>query len=135
MRIWILAAGVSLLALGAAAPASAAPVVGTVNITGSVGVRCEFTEDSATIPLGELSVSGASGGQLNTAVVNGANASLDGWCNGAASTMSVEAFAIVNVDSLSAPPTGFDRVINYTATATASPDGGDVTANDSSSSP
>ena len=130
MRNLVLGAGALLAMAASATSAGAAPVTGTVDITGSVEVRCEFGVGSALIALGELSVSGPSGGQLNTSVVNGSSASLDGWCNGSASTMTVEAFALSNQDFLSSPPTGFDRVINYTATATASPDGGDVSASD-----
>jgi hypothetical protein len=38
------------------------------------------------------------------------------------------------VNYLGAPPTGFERVVNFTATATATPSGGPVSANDSSAS-
>jgi len=115
--------GATVLACAAmAAPAAAQNVNGTVDITGSVGERCEFTVDNALIPLGELSIagSGLTAGQLDTAAVNGEFATLTGWCNGTSATMTVEAFPIENVDFVAAPPTGFDRVVNYTATAVAS---------------
>jgi hypothetical protein len=107
--------GAAALSLVAAAAPAAAQSTGNVAITGEVGVRCEFTVNSDLIALGELSVSGAAGGQLDTSQVNGESAQLVGWCNGASSSMTVEADPIVNV----APaPAGFENTVNYTATAT-----------------
>ena len=126
----LIGAAAALAVIGVASQAGA-QVTGTVDITGSVGERCEFTVDSAVIPLGEMS---GTGGVLDTSTVNGESASLNGWCNGTAAEMSVEAHAIQNVDFLSAPPTGFERLVNFTATATASPAGGPVSANDTSAS-
>jgi hypothetical protein len=63
----LIGAAAALALIGAASQASA-QVTGTVDITGSVGERCEFTVNSATIPLGELS---GTGGLLDTAQVNG----------------------------------------------------------------
>ena len=126
----LIGAAAALAVIGAASQASA-QVTGTVDITGSVGERCEFTVDSATIPLGELS---GTGGVLDTAQVNGETATLNGWCNGTAAEMTVEANAIANVDFVGLPPAGFETIVNYTATATASPASGDVSANDTSAS-
>lgn len=120
----ILGAVAALVVAGAASQASA-QVTGTVDITGSVEDRCEFTIDSGLIALGELS---GTGGLLNTAAVDGESDDLNGWCNGTAAEMTVEANALQNIDYVAAPPAGFDRVVNFTATATASTG----SANDSS---
>ena len=101
--------------------AQEAPATGEVTIVGSVADRCLFTLPSKLIDLGELSQAGTGGtaGRLDTSKVDGATETLQGWCNGTAATMSVEAFALENTSFTSAPPSGFDRVVNFTATATA----------------
>jgi hypothetical protein len=127
MRVIIAAA--AALAVWAAPSQSTAQATGTVDIMGSVGERCEFTIDSAVIALGELS---GTAGLLDASQVNGASETLNGWCNGAAAEMTVEANALENLSYLAAPPAGFERLVNFTATATATPSGGPVSANDSS---
>ena len=94
---------------------------GTVTIDGSVAPRCLFTTPSASIELNEMALSGTgtTAGKLNTAVVNGKTRTLVGWCNGSASTMSVEAQALTLTGSAGTIPTGFDTTVNYTATAVA----------------
>lgn len=101
--------------------AQSAPVSGEVTIIGTVADRCLFTLPSKIIDLGELSLPGTDGnaGRLDVSKVNGASETLEGWCNGTAATMSVEAFPIANTSFTSTPPSGFDRIINFTATATA----------------
>jgi type 1 fimbria pilin len=59
---------VAALAVMGAASQAAAQVTGTVDITGSVEERCEFTIDSGLIALGELS---GTGGTLDVSQVNG----------------------------------------------------------------
>ena len=99
----------------AASPAFAqTAVTGTVNIDGSVAGRCMFTLPSATISLGEISL--ASNGKLDVAKVNGKTATLTGWCNNTAATMSVTTTQLTNGTT---PPTGFDNRVDYTATAVA----------------
>ena len=120
-----------LTATGLLASSNAmAQSTGTVSVDGSVAGRCLFTTPSATISVGEMAVqgSGSTAGKLNAAVVNGQTRTLVGWCNGSASTMSVETQALVNTGFAPAAPTGFDKVVNYTATAVANA----VSANDSS---
>lgn len=114
-----LSIGLALCAQGAAA--QSAPAQGEVTILGRVADRCLFTLPSKIIDLGELSLPGtdASAGRLDISKVNGATETLEGWCNGTAATMTVEALPITNVSFVAAPPSGFDRVVNYTATATA----------------
>lgn len=122
MKHSLIAATFSLGVLLNAHPAFAqAAVEGDVTINGSVADRCLFTLPSQVINLGELSLPGtdANAGRLDPAKVNGANATLQGWCNGAAATMKVEALPIVNTSFTSSPASGFDRIVNYTATATA----------------
>jgi len=112
IRNAISALAVSTLAL--AAPALAAtPDTGTVNITGSVGKKCKFTQASALIPLGELA---DADGKLNATVVNGQTATLVAWCN-APAQVAVTANPI-KASSVTAPTTQFDDRVEYTATAT-----------------
>lgn len=115
----IAAAGIGLVL--ASQPVLAQSVEGDVTINGSVADRCLFTLPSAVINLGELSLSGtgATAGKLDPSKVNGGTATLQGWCNGTAATMKVEALPIANTSSTGTPPSGFDRIVNYTATATA----------------
>jgi hypothetical protein len=116
--------------IAAPAFAQSADATGTVTIDGSVAGRCLFTTPSDVIHLGELSLGGSdtNAGKLDTSKVDGENRTLVGWCNNTAATMTVEAKAIENVDFTTTPPTGFARVINYTATA----DANSQSANDSS---
>lgn len=105
----------ALPAILAASPALAqAGATGTVTIDGSVAGRCMFTLPNATISLGELSLS--SNGRLDVSKVNGRSATLNGWCNGTASTMSVTTTQLTN--SVTAT-TGFDNRVDYTGTAVA----------------
>jgi hypothetical protein len=118
-KLLILAA---LPALAVASPALA-QVEGRVDIDGSVASRCLFTLPNATISLGELSLT--SNGKLDAAKVNGRSATLSGWCNGAASTMTV---TTTELTTGTAATTGFDNRVDYTAQATAN----SVPASDSS---
>ena len=119
MRKLILASAV--LAAATAPPVLAQTTTGTVTIDGSVAPRCLFTTSNAVINAGELALTGtgASAGKLDASKLGGQSRTLVGWCNGTASSMSVEALPVVNTTVTSAPPAGFDRVVNYTATATA----------------
>lgn len=101
-------------ALVLAAPALAAtPDTGTVNITGSVGKKCKFTQASALIPLGELA---GADGKLDATVVNGKTATLVAWCN-APAQVKVTANPI-KAGAVAAPAGGqFDDRVEYTATA------------------
>lgn len=116
-----------LLALPAALIASPAlaqsAVSGTVNIDGSVAGRCMFTLPNATISLGEISL--ASNGKLDTSKVNGGTATLTGWCNNTAASMSV---TTTQLTTGTAATTGFDNRVDYTGTAVT----GSVSASDSS---
>lgn len=126
----LFAAALAALALSGPALAQPVSVTGVVDVNGSVADRCLFTSPSATISLGELAIQGsaANAGFLNAAVVNAGSANLTGWCNGTAATMSVEATALANTSFLTSPPSGFDRVVNFTATASNGP----ASASDSS---
>ena len=115
-NIVILAAPLAILA--SPAWAQSAPVTGTVLIDGSVATRCAFTLDNAVIHLGELSLqtTGSTAGKLDTSKVNGKTATLSGWCNGGDADISVEAFPLLNPAS---GATGFDKRVDFTATASA----------------
>jgi len=106
------------------------PNSGNVNITGSVALKCDITNDPVTLALGELA---GAGGTLDTSKVNGHSVNLTGWCNGTKSTMSVQATSIALTPALptNQVPSGFDQSVDYTATATAN----SVSATDSSSTP
>lgn len=122
MRHLVIVAALGPCMLLAANPTFAqAAVEGDVTINGSVSDRCLFTLPSQVINLGELSLPGsdANAGRLDPAKVIGANATLQGWCNGTAATIKVEALPITNTSFTSSPASGFDRIVNYTATATA----------------
>lgn len=115
----------ALPAILVASPALAAPAgaTGTVAIDGSVANRCMFTLPNATISLGELSL--ASNGKLDVSKVNGMSATLNGWCNGTASTMTVTTTQLTTPTTAT---TGFDNRVDYTGTAVAN----SVSASDSS---
>jgi type 1 fimbria pilin len=108
----LLLLGSAALAVMTAAPA-AAQVTGTVDVNGFVDDRCLFTVDNAVINLGEIS---DADGKLDEAAVDAGTATLNGWCNGSAATIQVEAFPLLN----SAPGSAsFDNRVDYRATATA----------------
>jgi len=113
-KILFLAIPVALLA----SPALAQDASGKVSIDGSVAGRCLFTVPNQTISLGELALSGsdATAGKLDVAKVNGKSATLVGWCNNSAATMTVTSTALTNTASAA---TGFDNRIDYTASAVA----------------
>lgn len=106
----------------AASPALAQSVTGTVNIDGSVAGRCLFAIPNATIHLNEISQigGGAGAGTLNAGAVNGQTATLNAWCNGAASSMSVETTALTLQSPPASIPTGFVSRVDYGADAAAS---------------
>lgn len=104
----------ALPAMLAASPAFAQDATGTVFIDGSVAGRCTFTLPSVTLSLGELSL--ASNGKLDVSKVNGKNATLTGWCNNTAATMSV---TTTQLTTGTAAPAGFDNRVDYTGTAVA----------------
>lgn len=119
-KLSILAVPLALLASPVLAQSSA---TGTVDINGSVAGRCMFTLPNATISLGEISL--ASNGKLDPSKVNGKNATLTGWCNNTAATMSV---TTTQLTTGTAATTGFDNRVDYTGTAVT----GSVSAADSS---
>lgn len=125
-HIILLAAPLALLT----SPALAQSATGTVGIDGSVAGRCLFTVPNQTISLGELSLpgTGSTAGKLDISKVNGQTATLVGWCNNSAATMTVTTTELTNT-ALAAP--GFDRRVDYTATAVANA----VSANDTSLTP
>lgn len=116
----------AIAGLAIASPAFAATAVtsdtGTVNITGSVAKKCQFTgTDPELLALGELS---GADGKLDTAKVNNQTKNLTAWCN-AASKVSVTANPI-KAKLIAAPNASFDDRVEYTATALI----GAVSAND-----
>jgi hypothetical protein len=108
----IVLSGCAAIAVATAAPVSA-QVSGTVDVNGFVDDRCQFTVDNAVINLGEIS---DADGKLDEAAVDAGQATLQGFCNGAAATIKVEAFPLLNSASASA---SFDNRVDYRATATA----------------
>lgn len=114
MRKLFLLAALPALAVAGPALAQSGSSTGTVNIDGSVANRCLFTLPNATISLGELSL--VSTGKLDASKVNGKSATLTGWCNGTASTMTVLTTQLTTATSA---PSGFDNRVDYTGTAVA----------------
>lgn len=109
----LLLLGSAALALIGTAPAFA-QATGQVDVNGFVESRCQFDGlGNAVINLGEIS---DAGGKLDEAAVDAGQATLQGFCNGAASTIKVEAFPLLNSASASA---SFDNRVDYRATATA----------------
>ncbi|MBI1684316.1 hypothetical protein [Caulobacter hibisci] len=128
------AAAASLALVAAAGQAQAQSVTGTVQVNGSVANRCLFVTDNVVLDLGELSLQTgdvAAIGRLDGVKLTSRTATLNGWCNGVSATMAVEAQPIFNTSFTDAAPTGFERRIDYTATASAAPAGGAVSASDS----
>jgi hypothetical protein len=121
-----------LLGIGAAmavsTPAFAQSVNGKVDINGNVAARCLFTTANELITIPELSdqATGGISGKLAASTVNGQTKKLAGWCNGAASTMTVQSTPLTN--TVPAPNASFDNRVDYTATAVTSTG----SANDSS---
>ena len=116
-----------------AGPALAQTATGTVQVNGSVANRCLFVSGDVVLDLGELAlVSGdtATLGRLDPAKLTSRSATLNGWCNGVSANMAVEALPILNTSFTEAAPSGFERRIDYVATATAAPSGGAVAATD-----
>lgn len=105
------------------------PNSGNVNISGSVALKCDITNDPVQLSLGELA---GTNGTLDTSKVNAQSKTLTGWCNGTQSTMSVTASPIVLTPALQSNqvPNNFTQTVNYTATAVAN----GATATDSSTS-
>ena len=118
-KVILLAAPFALLA----SPVLAQSATGTVAIDGSVAGRCLFTLPNATISLGEISL--VSNGKLDPSKVNGKSATLTGWCNNTAATMSVTTTQLTTGTTAT---TGFDNRVDYTGTAVANA----ISASDSS---
>lgn len=128
------AAAASLVLACGAGAALAQTATGTVQVNGTVANRCLFVTGDVVLDLGELSLlSGDTTaiGRLDGAKLTSRTATLNGWCNGVSASMAVEALPLLNTSFTDAAPAGFDRRVDYTATATASPAGGAVSASDS----
>ena len=106
MKTSILAVAAAL-AVATALPAAAQTATGNVAINGSVGDRCQFTLPSDVINAGELSQqgSGSNAGKLDPSKLDGQTRTLQGWCNGTAATMSVEALLTRRMDFVKATDT------------------------------
>lgn len=108
---------------GMAAPASAQETAsetasGQVAVTGSVARLCILGEPSrAVVDLGQMvQTSGASVGRIAALATQSVSLPAS-FCNFAGSVLGVSATALLG-DSTIAPPAGFARAVNYTATAT-----------------
>lgn len=109
----LLLLGSAALAFGGTAPAFA-QATGQVDVNGFVEGRCQFTTlGNAVINLGEIS---DGDGKLDEAAVDAGQATLQGFCNGSAATIKVEALPLLNSASASS---SFDNRVDYRATATA----------------
>jgi hypothetical protein len=113
MKKMILAAtALSLMA----APAFAAPVTGTVNLSGTVNAKCSPSSGGATTVTIPVDLSNADG-TLNTGAVNAITASVtgSGVCNGVNTFIELDASPLVGSVAVPSGATAFANVINYTA--------------------
>lgn len=124
MRKAILTAVVTLSALAAAGSAfaqTASGVTGDISVEGSVEASCQFSTDTTVVlNIGEMAVQSGAFATLGTYdhnTLDGETATLNGFCNGSASTMTVEATRMVNVDFSDPAPSGFEKFVEFTATA------------------
>jgi hypothetical protein len=113
---------VALLLAGAPSLAAAQSTTGTINLTGSVAPKCAVAnvQDSSTfsgsIGLGELSgQNGQLSSTLTGSTVTGASQSFQVMCNSATPTVKLSASPLTG-DAAGAAPSGYSKVINYTAT-------------------
>jgi hypothetical protein len=124
-----------VLIIGALLAVSASPAlsqstsiaVGTVDVKGTVGSRCQVVAPATKeINVGEMT---GNSGILDPTTINGRTETLSVWCNQASASMEVEALPLLNVAAVA---TGFTNRVDYTATATIGGTTG-PTANDTSS--
>lgn len=112
------ALGIALAALPAVAMAQATDTdTANVAIDGRVASLCILGDPTpATVDLGQMAAtSGTRVGKI--AVLPSQTVTLPGsFCNFAGSALRVDATALVSTDA-SAPPAGFVKAVNYTATA------------------
>lgn len=109
---------VMALALAPASAFAQSSATGTVGIDGRVAPVCILGDPNpATVNLGQLSASsGPRTGRVAT--ISPQTVTLPAsYCNFAGSVVTVRATALV-VNDPAAPPAGFTRAVNYTATAT-----------------
>jgi len=110
LRLLLLGPLAALLPAVAMADGSA-----TVTVTGSVGVACHLSAPSvSSLSVGTLA--NLSDGTLAPITPQSITIS-DSWCN-TGSTISVSATPMVAQSFSGAPPAGFTKAVNYTATAT-----------------
>jgi hypothetical protein len=110
----------------------------SAGVTGTVAAQCRFSsDDPAVLNIGEMIFTAGANdavGHLDPTTLTSREATLAGWCNGAAAQISVQAAPLLNVDFTGAPPQGFDRQVDYTATATAEISANPVAVSDSTTS-
>jgi hypothetical protein len=105
------------LVLGLSAPAMAAPASATATITvsGTVAGTCHLgAPNDATLSLGSLV--NTADGTLNPAIPTASTTIPGSWCN-TGSKISISATPLVALGFSGAPPAGFTKAVNYTATA------------------
>jgi hypothetical protein len=110
-----------LISASAASAQSSNTITGTVGVNGFVTARCAFTSQNVVLNIGEMALqSGSSStlGDYDHTKLDGLSTQLDGICNGSGSTMTVQAFPMLNTSYTNAPPAGFETRVDYTATAT-----------------
>jgi len=126
MKTLIIAA-TALAALGFSTAASAQSANGTVTVNGTVAAKCVIAP-TGTITLGEMA---DIFGQYNLAADN-KSATLNAFCNGTRSTMTVLSSPII-LQSTIVVPAGFTNIVDFTGTASVTPagSGAAVSASDS----
>lgn len=113
---------IALLLAGAPSLAFAQSTTGTINLTGSVAPKCAIagaqngSTFSGSIGLGELAgQNGQLSSTLTGSTVAGASQSFQVICNSATPTVKLSASPLTG-DAAGAAPSGYSKVVNYTAT-------------------
>ena len=120
-KLLLAATALSLMAAPAFAqsgPSAAPASTATVNITGWVNASCTAVTGG---PFALNNISGATPGSLSTDSFT--STAIPVTCNGANTTVTVEAEPLKRTGTPITPPAGFTTTINYTATLGMAPGG------------
>lgn len=122
-KIILAATALSLMAapaFAATTPPTAPPQTNTITLTGSVAPACSTLAQTGTVALDAIST--GVGVLKRDAIERSLGGPIDFTCNGAKTTVSVDADplenkTVVSIDEKAATE-GFTRIVNYTATIT-----------------
>jgi hypothetical protein len=119
MLKYALAASAAVAAVMAlSAPVYANNTTASITVNGTVGAKCNMALTTQTVSLpGDPT---GDDGKLNPAAFNFNPLAGGGefWCNGAGSTLTLNATPFSNAGYTGAAPSGFTKVVNYTLSGT-----------------